>query len=168
MKFKLLTYNTLLNTLQKISLDDTIFSKIGIKKKYFILDTKGSLAFNKPGNEDHDAQNPTFKYHITVYQDQWDQYQSPSGLTARLFHITHGHYDKFRCSTYFILDENLNIREVPETDFKYEQPDFGMTKSRRSKCTNKALVIIIREFEKMLKNIADYARVKKLNRNHIH
>jgi hypothetical protein len=157
-KFNSLTYPNLLKTLQKIDLTDTIFSQIKTSKKYFIIDTKKTLPFNQPNHPDYDPTHPTFKYHITIFQDQWDDYQSPSGLTAKLFHITHGHYDQFRCSTYFILDKNLHIQEVPSADFSYNQPDFGPTKSRRSKCTNKSLEFIIRHFEELIGQIATYTR----------
>lgn len=129
LKYKLIAYNRILPIIKNY-LNHTIFTGIAIRKGYFVLNTK-------PNQEYSD-------YHVTIFQDQWDEYQSPSKLTARLFHITH---EKTKCSAYYIVNSDIQVQDIPKDDFKYEQPDFSHSASTREKCTDDIIKVINKQFE---------------------
>ena len=143
MDFNKLTYNWLITELKKINFkQNSIFESLTVndKKKYLMLSVKKQ--FN-------------VKYHLTIFEDQWNNYVSPSKLNAKLFHITFDVNDEEKkCSTYLILTDKYRVRLVPETDFKYNQPEFGMNASTRSQCIDKAIKLIAKSFEVLIYLIA--------------
>lgn len=134
--FDLLTYNFLQKNIPKF-LNNTIFHNIISKNNYFIINIKNK--FNKIN-----------KYHITIFEDQWNKYISPSKISSKLFHITN---EISKCSIYFILKDDMTIIEVPKSDFKYEQSEFNNYASTRIKCIDKNINIIIKEFTNVIQNI---------------
>lgn len=77
---------------------------------------------------------PNSNYHITIYKDQWDDYEAVSKKPYYLFHISSNNEEN-RCSSYFWVDKkNLRIKYIPRKYFKYNQLDFNFFSSRRSPC----------------------------------
>ena len=81
---------------------------------------------------------------------KWNHY--PNRKYA-LFHITHEKsYDK--CSIYFWIDKRkLRIKKIPKEKFKYNQESFSMYSSTRSKCEDKHIKVIIKNFQRLLNKI---------------
>jgi hypothetical protein len=128
-KLQNLSYNNLLHLFQQIKP-----KSISIHNNYFVIVLKKS------------------PYHITVFKDQWDEYHSPTYPLARLFHITN---EVTKCSIYFVVvlkdSDNLIIKLVPESDFKYNQSTFSHFASTRSKCDDiKTIMKIIKYFKKII------------------
>jgi hypothetical protein len=90
-------------------------------------------------------------YHITIYEEQWDYYSDLTGFKYYLFHISSNNMDN-RCSTYFWVDiENLDIIDIPPRYFKYDQSNFDMYASTRSKCITTSSITKLKDiFNKTL------------------
>lgn len=109
--------------------------KISIKKNYFVISI------------------PKFDYHITVFQDQWDDYEKDSGRPYHLFHIS-SDKEENRCSSYFWVNKNNNrIQNIPKEFFSYNQPNYSFYASTRSPCPYKSIKKLLRTFQKMLNKI---------------
>src|SRR5438132_437164 len=71
-------------------------------------------------------QFPNCDNHVTIFQDQWDQYYSDTGLHYYLFHITSNDSTNI-CSSYFWIDMETNlIKKIPPMYFEYNQKKFGL------------------------------------------
>ncbi len=106
--------------------------RIVVKKNYFIIRYK--------------------QYHVTVFQDQWDEYQSVTNLPYYLFHISSDQPDN-RCSIYFWADkQTLCIKKIPEKYFQYEQESFGFSSSTRKPCFCADLKFVLEDFGRKLKS----------------
>lgn len=107
--------------------------KINIKKNYFVLTLP-----------------KYYGYHITVFQDQWDDYELQTNMPYHLFHISSEMENK--CSSYFWIDkEKHKIRTIPSTHFRYEQDDYGFYSSTRKPCDiNNKVRVILKQFERSL------------------
>jgi len=149
LKYNLIAYDKILSII-KDHLKNTIFTGIAIRKGYFVLNTR--------------RDQPYSDYHITIFQDQWDEYKSPSKLRARLFHITH---EKTKCSAYYLVNTNLKVQEIPNNDFLYEQPDFSHSASTREKCIDDIIKTINKEFDIVINRIANtLINKKKVKKQH--
>lgn len=94
---------------------------------------------------------PGSNYHITVFQDQWDNYENVTNMPYHLFHISSNRNDE-KCSTYFWVDKTYyRIHEIPEKFFSYNQPDFDFYKSTRSPCGMISLKYDLKMFGRILK-----------------
>jgi len=130
--FDKLTYDMLEQNLQA-SLDKTsIFKQVNVNKKNIIINIKNS------------------KYHISIFRDQWNDYQKNTNLAEKLFHVTN---EKTQCSTYFVVDTELQIKKP--SNFSYEQPEFGFNKSTRKPCVDDEINNIIGQFEVLVQKIAN-------------
>ncbi|MEM3062449.1 MAG: hypothetical protein QW303_02735 [Nitrososphaerota archaeon] len=104
-----------------------------IKKNYFII------------------MFPNLNYHITVFRDQWDDYQKITGMPYHLFHIS-SNRENNRCSSYFWVDKyDLRIKKIPRKYFKYSQPEYSFYGSTRNACRSLSIKHILRVFQKILK-----------------
>ncbi|AYV78209.1 MAG: hypothetical protein Edafosvirus7_1 [Edafosvirus sp.] len=130
--FDKLTTDVLEKNLEKYLDKNSIFKHVSINKKNIIISVKDS------------------NFHITIFRDQWNDYQKNTNLPEKLFHITH---EKTQCSIYFVLNDKLEIREP--SNFNYEQQDFGLNKSTRKRCDDKEINIIIKNFETLIKKIGN-------------
>lgn len=147
-KYEILTYDALLHNI-KYHFNNTVFNNVIPRKGYFVINLNSS------------STNPSHYYHITVFQDQWDDYISPSKKVAKLFHITH---EITKCSLYLLLTNKLQIEMVNNKDFKYEQPDFSHHSSTRQKCVDDSLNIIINQFQIVINRLANYLYNKYKNK----
>ena len=97
--------------------------------------------------------NKYYSYHITIYQDQWDDYENVTKFPYYLFHISSNN-EKNKCSSYFWVDKNnLYIRTIPKKYFNYEQKNFSFYSSRRKTCRLSEIKILIKAFQKFLQSI---------------
>ena len=93
---------------------------------------------------------PNTNYHITIYKDQWDDYENISGKPYHLFHISSNIEDN-RCSTYFWVDSlNNRIKHIPSKYFKYNQSSFDFFSSRRNSCKLESIRYLLDFFQKFL------------------
>lgn len=93
---------------------------------------------------------PGEKYHITIYADQWDEYEAQTGKPYYLFHASSDRTDN-RCSIYFWVDKSTHkISLVPANDFDYNCTSFNFHQSTREKCDPQSVDSIIRKFQKIL------------------
>lgn len=93
---------------------------------------------------------PNSDYHITIYRDQWDDYEEISKKPYYLFHISSNNEDN-RCSSYFWVDKKtLRIKYIPSKYFQYNQPNFDFFSSRRSQCTFDDTKFVLTFFQKLL------------------
>lgn len=93
---------------------------------------------------------PNIQYHVTIFQDQWDNYQEKINLDKHLFHISSDKIDN-RCSSYFWVDmNNHKIQKIPEEYFSYGQEDFSFNKSTRQPCNLNEIKILLKIFQKIL------------------
>lgn len=121
-------YHDLLEFLRKKFTDTTLT----IKPEYFVI--------NKPGSQ----------YHITVYQNQWDDYEKEIAKPYHLFHISSNRVEN-RCSSYFWVNRiTYKIRSIPTKYFKYNQNKYSLTTSTRSPCLLKDILRTLRYFQKIL------------------
>lgn len=124
-------YNDFLKQIVSTNFGKSVFSRITIYPTYFMIHTR-----NMP-------------YHITIFRDQWDNYPDKE---YHLFHITHEEDDK-KCSSYFWMTNDLKIKNIPSTRFKYDQEDFSMFSSSRGYCKSKTVKVIRVNFQKLLDRI---------------
>lgn len=93
------------------------------------------------------------KYHITIFQDQWDLYEEKCSQPYHLFHISSNN-EQDRCSSYFWVCKNTNkIQNIPDKFFSYEQPTYNFTSSTRSRCPSDSITNEIKIFQQILDNI---------------
>lgn len=96
---------------------------------------------------------PGINYHLTVFQDQWDDYASQMGKPYHLFHISSDE-NKNRCSSYFWIGiKDHLIYHIPKKYFKYEQDSFGTDRSTRKSCEFNDVKPILKMFKNILKSI---------------
>lgn len=106
-----------------------------IRKNYFVIIPRGS------------------RYHVTVFQDQWDEYEKVTGMSNHLFHIS-SDSDDDRCSSYFWVDKNdYRIKNIPNKYFKYNQPTYDYYSSTRNPCQFKEIKFILKIFQRILRKI---------------
>lgn len=133
---------------KNISYEDLIFylknkCKESSKIKFIIKSNYSIIKFSKSN------------YHITVYQDQWDEYQIKTSLYKNLFHVTSDDiiYKKSnKCSVYFWLDiSTREIKEVSPEYFSYEEDTYTFRSSTRKKCIiNDDIMKIIKQFHRII------------------
>jgi hypothetical protein len=93
------------------------------------------------------------KYHITIYQDQWDDYENANGKPYHLFHISLNDINN-RCSSYFWVNKsNYHIRKIPTKYFMYNQPTYSFFSSTRSPCKLSEIISTIKLFQKIINDI---------------
>lgn len=107
--------------------------------------------FNKKGNYIV-LSLTSFDYHITIFKDQWDMYESVTKLPYHLFHISEETTDTIKCSVYFWMDKHqYKTHDIPQEYFQYNQTNFDYGKSRRSKCVyDKSIKHLLKTFEKFV------------------
>lgn len=104
-------------------------------------------------------QNKTYQYHITIYQDQWDDYENVTKFPYHLFHISSNN-EKNKCSSYFWVDKsNFYIRTIPKKYFNYGQQNFSFYSSRRQPCKLSMIKILIKAFQKFLQSIKNRDKI---------
>ena len=98
---------------------------------------------------------PTYPdYHITIYQDQWDDYKLNTGKPYHLFHIS-SNDEQNRCSSYFWVGTNTNkIQKIPRKYFKYNQPIYDYFSSTRSPCELKKVIPLLKILQKIINEAA--------------
>ena len=94
---------------------------------------------------------PRMQYHITIYQDQWDEYENVSNKPYHLFHIS-SNKEFNRCSSYFWVDKNNHrISKIPIKYFTYNQPIFNFFTSTRNSCKpSDVLIPLLKVFQKII------------------
>lgn len=108
---------------------------VSVKKKYLVISVPGS------------------KYHITVFQDQWDNYEKIAEKPYHLFHISSDETEK-RCSSYFWVNKrNYRIQNIPRNFFLYNQPEYSFFSSTRSPCELRSIQPLLKIFQKLLNRI---------------
>lgn len=96
---------------------------------------------------------PSTNYHITIYQDQWDEYSSVTGLPYHLFHISSEDTED-RCSSYFWVRRSDNrIQAIPKKYFRYNQPNYNFYSSTRFPCKLKYIRFHLKSFSRILSKI---------------
>jgi hypothetical protein len=93
---------------------------------------------------------PDEKYHITVFQDEWDNYSKLTNLPYHLFHLTENKFEN-KCSTFLWIDKDMLIKDIPQEYFIYNQPEHDYHRSTRTKCNSNDTKTIIKKFQKILK-----------------
>lgn len=93
---------------------------------------------------------PNIDYHITVFADQWDNYELSMYKPYHLFHIS-SNSEVERCSSYYWVDKEMyRIRKIPKKYFKYNQPTYGFDSSTRSPCDFVNVKNLLTHFQKIL------------------
>lgn len=93
---------------------------------------------------------PKSNYHITIYQDQWDDYEKSTTNPYYLFHISTNDTHN-RCSTYFWVDKiNYKIQPVPKKYFSYNQPSFDYFSSTRTQCKLSDTKLAVKYFQSII------------------
>lgn len=110
---------------------------ISIKNKYFVI------------------RIPDINYHITIFRDQWNDYQKITGKPYHLFHISSNkEYNK--CSSYFWVDKySYRIKKIPRKYFLYKRPSHSFYSSTRNPCQLKSINILLKIFQKILLNFRE-------------
>lgn len=89
-------------------------------------------------------------YHITIFKDQWDNYESISGKPYHLFHISSDE-NQNRCSSYFWVNNNdYKIKKIPKKYFSYNQPTYTFFSSTRFPCHLYNIDDLLKLFQKIL------------------
>lgn len=92
------------------------------------------------------------KYHITIFNDQWDNYETVTDEPYYMYHITSNTQYPNKCSRYYrVSKKTLIISNIPH--FEYGADTFSFYKSTRKPCDKDHLIEINIWFEKLLKNI---------------
>ena len=108
------------------------FFDIIIKEKYSVIVFSNSL------------------YHVTIFQDQWDYYETISGKPYYLFHISMNETLN-KCSSYFWVDKSdLKIFQIPSDFFTYNQASYDFFSSTRSPCKIEKIWKVLKKFQKIL------------------
>lgn len=96
---------------------------------------------------------PGSKYHITIFEDQWDKYEEISNKPYHLFHIS-SNDEQERCSSYFWVErDKLIIKKIPRQYFMYNQPNYSFFSSTRTPCHLWNIKKYLKIFQKMLNKI---------------
>ena len=93
---------------------------------------------------------PGLDYHITIFQEQWDDYEETSTKPYSLFHIS-SNDEKNRCSSYFWVSKYTNrVKKIPRKYFLYNQPSYSFFSSTRSPCHLWDVKPLLKIFQKIL------------------
>ena len=93
------------------------------------------------------------QYHITVFQDQWNDYEKVTSLPYHLFHISSDIANN-RCSSYFWVDKNTyRIKKIPGQYFKYSQPSYDFYSSTRNRCKLGSIRQLLKAFQRILNRL---------------
>lgn len=93
---------------------------------------------------------PNANYHISIFQDQWDNYETITDNPYYLFHISSDN-EINRCSSYFwVRKSDLKIKKIPLKYFKYNQPEYNFNSSTRNQCNHQEIKPILSFFQKIL------------------
>lgn len=96
---------------------------------------------------------PKNKYHISIFQDQWDNYYNITNKPYHLFHIS-SNDEQNRCSSYFWVDmHNYKIKKIPKKYFMYGQTYYGFNASTRNPCDFNEIMNILKILQKLLNNV---------------
>lgn len=96
---------------------------------------------------------PNFDHHITVYEDQWNNYQELSGLPYYLFHMSSSDTTTTKCSIYFWVSKiNGKILRIPKKFFTYGQNHYSHMGSTRPKCKFLKVVMLVKFFRRVIKD----------------
>lgn len=96
---------------------------------------------------------PNTNYHITIYEDQWNNYQENTGKPYHLFHISSNNENN-RCSSYFWVDMMTHrIKKIPRKYFSYNQLLYSLSSSTRSPCHLSDITQLLVVFQKMINEI---------------
>ncbi|AAV50963.1 hypothetical protein [Acanthamoeba castellanii mimivirus] len=96
---------------------------------------------------------PDIDYHVTVFQDQWDDYFKFTKKPYHLFHIS-SNSEINKCSSYFWVGLYENrIQNIPRKYFKYNQDEYNFYSSTRSPCVLKELTLLLKHFQYILNKI---------------
>ncbi len=96
---------------------------------------------------------PNTAYHITVFQDQWDDYEKTADKPYHLFHIS-SNDEINRCSSYFwARKDNYQIQNIPTEFFTYDQMDYSFFSSTRKPCSLNNIRKLLDAFQKLLNRI---------------
>lgn len=99
---------------------------------------------------------PNYNYHITIFRDQWNTYESVAKKPYHLFHIS-SDTEINRCSTYFWVDNKTGkIKNIPEKDFAYNQLEYNFFSSTRSPCSPGEITKILKKFQNILLDVIYY------------
>ena len=94
---------------------------------------------------------PKSEYHVSIFKDQWDEYEFLTGKPYYQFHVSSNNIDQ-RCSSYFWVKKSTNrIRKIPSKYFYYDQPVYSINESTRSPCKLRKIMPILKLFQKFLK-----------------
>ena len=108
---------------------------VTFKKDYFVIMMRG-----KP-------------YHITVFRDQWNDYEGITGLPYHLFHISSDNANN-RCSSYFWVDkDSYRIKKIPGKYFNYNQPKYDFYSSTRNRCQLSSIRPFLKIFQRVLNKL---------------
>lgn len=96
---------------------------------------------------------PKIKYHITIYRDQWDEYEDVTGKPYHLFHVSANDTTE-KCSSYFWINKhNYHIQKIPKKYFTYNQPSFNFFSSTRSPCGLQEVSPLLKNFQQIINEI---------------
>uniref|UniRef100_A0A6G6AAM8 Uncharacterized protein n=1 Tax=Borely moumouvirus TaxID=2712067 RepID=A0A6G6AAM8_9VIRU len=128
-----ISYRTLLKNLPKIN-----NIMLSIKNNYLIITL------------------PNNNYHITIFEDQWDDYQKKMNKPYHLFHISSNNIDH-KCSSYFwVYKKNYKLYKIPNKYFEYNQPSYSFTSSTRNPCPYSRIKKLLSYFERILSSMYTY------------
>lgn len=98
---------------------------------------------------------PNSDYHITIFQDQWDNYERATGRPYYLFHISSDSNNiGDKCSTYFwIKKKDMQIRRIPSAYFRYNQLHYNYNSSTRSPCEFDKIEPVVDIFQSILDKV---------------
>jgi len=126
----MLSYNALVHHLK----NQHMFP-VSIKKNYSVIMVPGT------------------DYHITIFNDQWDNYEIISGKPYHLFHISSDN-ELNRCSSYFWVSKYTNkVKKIPRQYFMYNQPNYTFFSSTRSPCHLWDVKPLLKIFQNILDTI---------------
>lgn len=98
---------------------------------------------------------PGMNYHVSIFREQWDDYEKESGKPYYLFHISSNN-EKDRCSSYFWVSKNKNIiKKIPREYFLYNQINYTFFSSTRGPCYLWDIKPLLKIFQKIL-NVIKY------------
>jgi hypothetical protein len=122
----------------KITYDD-IVEFLRNQKKFSFSVKKNYMVINVPRTN----------YHITVFQDQWDDYYKETKLPYHLFHISSEDKNN-RCSSYFWVNFQNKVVSIPPKYFRYNQPNYSFFSSTRFPCNIREIKHHLKVFSKIL------------------
>lgn len=104
--------------------------------------------------KDNKSESDSFEnitdYHITIYKDQWDEYETVIGKPYYMFHISSNQYLN-RCSSYFWVEKSTgSIKKIPGKYFQYNCETFSFSQSTRTPCNTHFCDKVNKLFQKIL------------------